>query len=43
MSNKWHGGKGDAPRSGFDHQKYGENFDKIFNKKPQDTDKPKKK
>jgi len=32
MSSKWHGGKGDAPRSGFDHQAYAENFDRIFNK-----------
>lgn len=30
MSNSWHGGKGDAPRSGFDHAKYAENFDRIF-------------
>jgi hypothetical protein len=38
MSNKWHGGKGDAPRSGFDHKKYAENFDKIFNKSSQPVD-----
>jgi hypothetical protein len=38
MSKKWHGGKGDAPRSGFDHKKYSENFEKIFNKKSQVID-----
>ena len=32
MSGKWHGGKGDAPRSGFDHKAYAENFDHIFKK-----------
>jgi hypothetical protein len=29
---KWHGGKGDALRSGFDHKAYAENFDRIFKK-----------
>ena len=38
MSKKWHGGKGDAPRSGFDHKKYGENFDRIFKKKKEGKD-----
>lgn len=37
-SGKWHGGKGDAPRSGFDHKAYGENFDKIFKKPSQPVD-----
>ena len=38
MSNKWHGGKGDAPRSRVDYDKYRENFDKIFNKPSQPVD-----
>lgn len=29
---KWHGGKGSVPKQS-DHQKYAENFDKIFGNK----------
>tara|TARA_Y100000389_G_scaffold193148_1_gene221624 strand:+ start:715 stop:969 length:255 start_codon:yes stop_codon:yes gene_type:complete len=29
---KWHGGKGSAPKQS-DHQKYTENYDKIFGRK----------
>ncbi len=43
MSGKWHGGKGDSPRSKFDHEAYAENFDKIFKKPSQPLDSKEKK
>jgi hypothetical protein len=34
MSGKWQGGKGSDPRPITDRQKFGENWDRIFGKKP---------
>jgi len=37
LSGKWHGGKGSFSRT-KDHEKYRDNFDKIFNKPSQPVD-----
>ena len=34
---KWHGGKGSAPKQS-DHNKYRDNYDRIFNSKKELTD-----
>ena len=40
---QWSGGKGSAPRPIPDPQKFRDNWDEIFGRKPKDEDSPDKK
>jgi hypothetical protein len=39
MSNRWHGGKGDAPRKSADRKAYEDGWDRIFGKKKEEEKK----